>query len=191
MKTVLLPLLVLCCLSVCLAVRPCPAVAAEVPSGTRFTDNGDGTIIDNTTGLTWIHRLRVEVSSLKEALTLCSKIEYGAQKNWRLPTKDELVSLIASLKREGEVDVGFSAVADKAETMVLFWTSSLATQDPEKQGGLVLQNLGPNPFVQTVSPSGGVVIHGGAEGPGTYLILVRDPNTSGESKATDTKAKQE
>jgi len=155
----------------------------DVSSEKGFTNNGDGTVTDRTTGLTWIPKLRIEAKSLAEATALCPKVEYGGRKDWRLPTKEELVDLIVRLKPEKDA-AGFSAVA-KAKARDLFWTSSLHVQDAKKQGGIVLENLGPNPFVQTVTPDGSVIIHGGAEVPGVYVILVRDKASPAKNTKTD------
>lgn len=180
-RTASLLLLVLCCLVATLAIGAPQLPRAQGSTSTRFTDNGDGTALDKTTGLTWIPRLKIEASSLKEAKALCSRFEYAGQKNWRLPTKDELVEMLASLKSKEE-QLLFPAITS-SEPGALFWTGSVHVQDPDKQGGFVLENLGPNPFVETVHPNGSVVIHGGAEGPGVYLILVHDKNPSLEKKS--------
>ncbi|MCK4543560.1 MAG: DUF1566 domain-containing protein [Spirochaetales bacterium] len=187
-RTALLLLLVLCSLVAGLSTEALQSAEGQVLNGARFTDNGDGTVVDKTMGLTWIPRLKIEATSLKEAKALCSRLEYAGQKNWRLPTKGEFTEVIASLKSKEE-QVLFSVIT-RAEPSALFWTSSLHVQDPEKQGGFILENRGPNPFVETVHPNGSVVIHGGAEGPGVYFIVVRDEKTSTEKKNLAPKQEQ-
>ena len=64
----------------------------------RFTDNHDETITDNKTGLIWMkdaNYLRRR-KSWKEAIGACKELGTG----WRLPTIQELLSLIDYLQFE-------------------------------------------------------------------------------------------
>ena len=68
-----------------------------------FHDNGDGTITDRATGLTW---MQVDSGHLKagtkrdgkldwpEALAWAEKLEYAGHADWRLPSVKELQSLV-------------------------------------------------------------------------------------------------
>ncbi|MFI3288024.1 MAG: DUF1566 domain-containing protein [Rikenellaceae bacterium] len=57
-----------------------------------YTDNGDGTIIDNVTGLVW--QKAYEVMSYKEAVEAAKKLTLAGKSDWRLPTIKEAYSLI-------------------------------------------------------------------------------------------------
>ncbi len=60
----------------------------------RFTDNGNGTITDNLTGLMW---QRVPLSTGRawnEAIDYCNALELAGYTDWRLPNRKELMSLI-------------------------------------------------------------------------------------------------
>jgi len=64
----------------------------------RFTDIGDGTVIDNQTGLMWIkspHDLTKNESkrSWEDAVGFCSSLSYAGHSDWRLPTRNELTHL--------------------------------------------------------------------------------------------------
>ena len=76
-----------------------------VPSwtGARFTDNGDGTVRDNLTGLLWLkkancHSLRNWETALILASILangsCGLSDGSSEGDWRLPNVNELHSLI-------------------------------------------------------------------------------------------------
>jgi hypothetical protein len=74
-----------------------------------FLDNGDGTVADRATGLTWMQTdsgdaaLRKYLSHARrkdgamdwgEALRFCSSLEVAGQRDWRLPDAKELHSLV-------------------------------------------------------------------------------------------------
>jgi hypothetical protein len=62
----------------------------------RFTDNGDGTVTDNLTGLMWTKDSQ-EISGTKtwsEAITACNDLDHATHTDWRLPNARELWSLI-------------------------------------------------------------------------------------------------
>ncbi len=69
----------------------------------RFTDNGDGTVTDNLTGLIWLQNAncfgtRTWANALTDANTLnsgeCGLSDGSAEGDWRLPNRKELRSLI-------------------------------------------------------------------------------------------------
>jgi hypothetical protein len=63
--------------------------------GTRFTDNGDGTITDNLTGLMW--QKSPSISSVElwaDALSEISALTVGEYNDWRMPNIQELRSLL-------------------------------------------------------------------------------------------------
>lgn len=69
----------------------------------EFVDNGDGTITDNATGLTWMQvdsghlkagRKRNGKLNWKEALAWAEQLEYAGYSDWRLPNVKELQSIV-------------------------------------------------------------------------------------------------
>ena len=63
----------------------------SVPS---YTDNGNGTITDNVTGLIWQKQDDNTAKTWDDAKTYCSNLSLGGQTGWRLPTRIELISLV-------------------------------------------------------------------------------------------------
>ncbi len=57
-----------------------------------YTDNGDGTITDNVTGLMWEQDMGVKIS-FDEAFTKAKNSTLGGYTDWRVPTIKELYSL--------------------------------------------------------------------------------------------------
>jgi alpha-tubulin suppressor-like RCC1 family protein len=76
--------------------------AAETPeSAGRFADKGDGTVLDNKTGLAWLRNANIAKSRipLQDAKEYIEQMNNGERKNfgyddWRIPTVDEFMSLI-------------------------------------------------------------------------------------------------
>ena len=58
-----------------------------------YTDNGDGTITDNVTGLLWAHSLSGAAMAWEDASDYCEAVDLGGVDDWRLPNIDELWSI--------------------------------------------------------------------------------------------------
>jgi hypothetical protein len=80
----------------------CLQKGVESPSP-RFTDNNDGTVKDNLTRLVWMKNMSCwEQQSMHGALPLCNNLELGncgvldnsVKGEWRLPNRNELLSLV-------------------------------------------------------------------------------------------------
>ncbi|MUU78225.1 Lcl C-terminal domain-containing protein [Winogradskyella endarachnes] len=59
-----------------------------------FTDNNDGTITDNATGLMWMKNDNGEGVIWKDALSYAESSEYAGYNDWRLPNAKELQSIV-------------------------------------------------------------------------------------------------
>lgn len=66
--------------------------AHHIGNKPSYTDNGDGTITDNVTGLIW--QKEFEVMSYDEAMEAGKKLNLGGKSDWRVPTIKEAYSLI-------------------------------------------------------------------------------------------------
>ena len=58
-----------------------------------FVDNGDETVTDLNTGLTWQQVPSSEDFTWQEAVDYADELEFGGYDDWRLPTADELYSI--------------------------------------------------------------------------------------------------
>jgi len=69
-------------------------MGAEWPEP-RFTDNGDGTVTDNLTGLMWSKNANIDgQKTWSDAIDWCNALDHGGYSDWRLPNVRELHSLI-------------------------------------------------------------------------------------------------
>jgi predicted CoA-binding protein len=59
-----------------------------------YTDNGDQTITDNNTGLTWSKLNNGSPANLANASAVCASLNLGGHTGWRLPTEKELMSIV-------------------------------------------------------------------------------------------------
>ena len=132
----------------------------------RFTDNGNGTITDNLTGLMWDQSgdTATGTKNWTQALIDCMDLSLGGHDNWRLPNVGELESLINAAKVNPEVwlnDQGFNSVQAQR-----YWSSSTWAWD-----------LGMN-YAWLVDMSDGSVI-GTPKSNGYRVLAVRSGQTGG------------
>ncbi len=83
---------------------------------TSDTVNGDGIVTDSATGLMW-QKNYVENKAWQEALSYCADLTYAGYTDWRLPDKNELISLVNYEKSDPASDF-----PDMPSTK--FWSSS-------------------------------------------------------------------
>jgi hypothetical protein len=93
--------------------RPAPAAR---PTNQRFTDNSDGTITDNRTGLIWLKNANcfgrqdwstAMASARSLANGACGLRDGSSARQWRLPSKDEWVALIDQNARNPALPAGY------------------------------------------------------------------------------------
>ena len=119
--------------------------------GTRLTDNLDGTITDNLTGLVWLKNANctdtvggvvksgVDAGQLiwANALTWCNNLAHGdcsltdssSEGQWRLPNRFELESLLDLSKNNPAIPTGFTNVVTSAAAY--YWSSSTNAGDTD------------------------------------------------------------
>ncbi len=101
----------------------------------RFTDNGDGTVTDNLTGLIWLQNAncfgeRVWSTALTDCNTLqsgeCGLTDGSIVGDWRLPNRKELLSLIDLGNFAPALPIGHP-FNDPQSTY--YWSSTLRADD--------------------------------------------------------------
>lgn len=106
-------------------------------TGVRFTDNGDGTITDNLTGLMWMKDLGCTYTEYETAWEyalmfaedwigagLCGLSDDISYTDWRLPNVHELHSLMDISQSGPALAVGHPFVNVPAEYSSVIWTST-------------------------------------------------------------------
>jgi hypothetical protein len=92
----------------------------------QFHDNGDGTVSDLTTGLTW-QQDSVQGIPWKDALAYCRDLNLGGYSDWRLPDVNELISLVDYSHSSPSIDEQYFTT-----TSTHYWSSTTYPSDPGK-----------------------------------------------------------
>lgn len=74
------------------ATLPMMPGRANAPTG-QYTNNANGTVTDNRTGLIWQQALQPATYTYATAVTYCANLTLGGNSNWRLPEISELQSI--------------------------------------------------------------------------------------------------
>ncbi len=112
-------------------------VSAETYS--TVTENGDEMISDSGTNLFW-QKNPVKKATWKEALAYCESLDYAGHSDWRLPNKNELLSLVDYSKIAAEAEAEEEEETEEEDeveaissfpgmTADIFWTSTPAPVD--------------------------------------------------------------
>jgi hypothetical protein len=72
-----------------------------------YTDNGDGTVMDASTGLMWQQRAPLKWMTWKQALAYCERLNLGGHTDWRMPTIKELRSLVDYSRYEPAINTSY------------------------------------------------------------------------------------
>ena len=70
----------------------------------KYKDNGNGTVTDTETRLMWQQDTCPNKMSWDDAIKYCENLELAGHKDWRLPTVEELISLIDFNKYRPAID---------------------------------------------------------------------------------------
>ena len=101
----------------------------------KFTDNNNGTITDNRTGLIWLKDARcLDRTSWEEAMAQvgalasgrCGLDDHSVAGDWRLPSREELESLAEDKRREPALPTDHPFIGVQTSN---YWSSSVRDND--------------------------------------------------------------
>lgn len=147
-----------------------------------YTDNGNGTITDNITGLMWQKTDGGEMT-IENAITYCDNLVLGGFSDWRLPTPLEAYS-IQNLQNNNPALNTTYFTASAAE---YWWTNKFQTGDNTKvwctnSGG----GIGNHPKSETISAGGTKRFHARAiRDSNTPIVLTNHFTDNGDGTITD------
>ena len=100
-----------------------------------FTDNGNGTVTDNTTGLVW-QQCSAGLSGAdcttgmagtytwENAISYCESLSFGGYTDWRLPNIKELRSIADSTKNNPTIDIVYFPSTQWSGYLARYWSST-------------------------------------------------------------------
>ena len=108
---------------------------------------GGEAVLDNQTGLVWARNTDIfeKIVPWEEAVILCENLEVGGRKGWRLPTKDELITLLDTSRSRPPLPEGHPFekinVAYGGQGDTEYWTST-EYKDDSNSAWVVSFNMG-------------------------------------------------
>lgn len=147
-----------------------------------FTDNGNGTITDNNTGLIW-QKVDGGEMTYENAITFCENLTLGGYSDWRLPTGQELFSI----NNFNHINPAIDTVYFTKTLADYWWTSEKLATDVTKiwavNGG---GGIGAHPKTETTSAGGTKKFHVRAvRNPITTTFSVAHFTNNGNGTITD------
>jgi hypothetical protein len=119
----------------------------------RFTNNGDGTVTDNLTGLMWSEFAAESGGTWPVIMDLINEMEVGGYDDWRMPNRRELESLIDISRSNPAIPAGHPFQLGNIASLI--WTSSTYAGyegrgawavDPSTGESVVREKAGPYGF---------------------------------------------
>ena len=86
----------------------------------RFLDNGDGTVLDQLTDLTWEKAINSTALTWEDAILYCEGLNLSGNSDWRLPNIKE----IRSLSDETKVQPSVNNTSFTGVTITKYWSST-------------------------------------------------------------------
>jgi hypothetical protein len=95
-----------------------------------FTDNADGTVTDNKTGLVW-QQDEPGLMMWGDALSHCEDLNLGGHDDWRLPNTKELKSLVDSSRYYPAINTAYFPNAAASAASSSYWSSTTDASYPD------------------------------------------------------------
>ena len=102
-------------------LTPFAPLAAESPPNSAYTDNGDGTVTDNVTGLVWQKTVDNATRTWYVAWDYCTHNDEALPgTGWRLPSAGELMSIVYY----GTYDSAINGIAFPGTNPSYYWSAT-------------------------------------------------------------------
>ena len=99
---------------------------AGLPNPHSYDTQTPGVVVNRVTGLIWQRNLPEKFYTFEEAERQCDNLALAGHRDWRLPSRIELVSLLDTTRIQPSIDMA----AFPSTPIDWFWTSSLAADSP-------------------------------------------------------------
>jgi hypothetical protein len=111
-------------------------VEAGAPNLESYTDNGDGTVMDNVTELVWQQAVPSAGYTQEGALAYCAGLRLDGYADWRLPSVVELVSIVDT----STFNPSINAAAFPGTPVDYYWSSTPYAGAPNSAWGVYFNN---------------------------------------------------
>ncbi len=109
------------------ATWPIPNFASSgLPHPESYDVSVAGTVLDRVTGLMWQRAVDPGNMTFDDANAKCDRLQLGGYRDWRLPSRIELVSILDLAETQPSIDRG----AFPGTPSEWFWSSSVAAASP-------------------------------------------------------------
>jgi hypothetical protein len=109
------------------AMWPIPnSPSSGLPNPQSYDSSVSGGVLDRVTGLMWQRRVGPDTMTFDAANARCDDLELGGHRDWRLPSRIELVSILDLAETQPSIDRD----AFPRTPSDWFWTSSPASDNP-------------------------------------------------------------
>jgi len=123
---------------------PVDVTVTQAPAILRYIDNGDGTVIDIETKLIWQQGPAGKMH-WNGAMSYCSGLLLAGYKDWRLPTLDELKTLVDSTQSPPKINhMYFPGTVSS-----FYWSSTTAASSTDYAWGVDFDDGGGYVYVKT------------------------------------------
>jgi len=95
-------------------------VTAGAPNLASFTDNKDGTVTDNVTGLMWQQVVPTTKYTWSDAVAYCPMQTLAGHNDWRLPSRIQLASIVDA----GQANPAINTAYFPSTLTDVFWSST-------------------------------------------------------------------
>ena len=145
----------------------------------RFTDNGDGTVKDNLTGLIWLQRADAHrADDWQDAVQFCNSVSNGVYGltdgsvagDWRLPNVRELFSLVDFGHYEPALPADYADFFVGSPGDKSYWSSTTFMPDQGFKWQVSMWNGGIHHIVSTYSSYYAWPVRGG-QSPSSYTVV--------------------
>ncbi len=99
---------------------------AGLPNPHSYDTQTPGVVVDRVTGLIWQRNLPEKFYTFEAAQRQCDGLDLAGHRDWRLPSRIELVSLLDTTRIQPSIDMA----AFPSTPIDWFWTSSLSADNP-------------------------------------------------------------
>ena len=97
-----------------------------LPNPHSYETQTPGVVVDRVTGLSWQRNLPDKFYTFEAAERQCAGLELAGHRDWRLPSRIELVSLLDTTRIQPSIDMA----AFPGTPIDWFWTASPAADNP-------------------------------------------------------------